>query len=207
MRVILSALLLLYTSGALAKDLGVHGELFEISEPDMLLYIEEKLRTLEGDGTLAKKQEEMQEHAKKRINRPKAVAGITHVQKYTKRYYDPTYVLKEDIKDADGDVIHKKGKRVNPLEIMPLSHRLIFIDGDDKEQVSFAFKESKAYLSKIILVKGNVGDLMREHKIRLYFDQMGILTSKFGIDKVPTVLSQSGTKVLLEEINPQEGRG
>ena len=47
----------------------------------------------------------------------------------------------------------------------------------------------------IILTKGNIIDLMKSEKIRLYFDQGGFLVKTFGIEGLPAIVYQDG-KVL-----------
>ena len=53
---------------------------------------------------------------------------------------------------------------------------------------------------KIILVKGNILDLMKDNKTRLYFDQGGVLTGKFGIKQVPAIVLQDELKLLIREM-------
>ena len=43
-------------------------------------------------------------------------------------------------------------------------------------------------------------DLMRQWQTRIYFDQGGILTAKFGITQVPAVIVQDGDRLRIEEV-------
>jgi conjugal transfer pilus assembly protein TraW len=50
--------------------------------------------------------------------------------------------VKETITDMQGNVIARKGDTVNPLDKVPFSQVLYFIDGDDKEQVNWIRSKS-----------------------------------------------------------------
>ena len=79
---------------------------------------------------------------------------------------------------------------------------MIFIDGDDEEQVDYALKRAKTDIvrHKIILVRGNIIDLMTKFKLRMYFDQKGILSKHFSLENFPTVISRDGDELKIEEI-------
>jgi conjugal transfer pilus assembly protein TraW len=128
--------------------------------------------------------------------------GIINAKENKEYFFDPTFILKEDLLDHKGQLIHKAGTKVNPLEQVPLSSDLIFINGDNLKQVEFALShyEAKASKAKIILVKGAPMKLQKEHKIWIYFDQNGILTSKFGISQVPAVVRQDKLRLKISEV-------
>jgi conjugal transfer pilus assembly protein TraW len=186
----------------MAKDFGVQGEVFEIGEPDMLEYIQAKLKQMERDGTLALKQKGMRRKAEKYVHRPLVSNRLEPTRTSKIWEYDPTYIVPEDIKDQDGNILYHKGYKYNPLEHRPLESNLVFIDGDEEQQVKWALNLAAAEgkLPKIILVNGEPLRLMKKHKIRMYFDQHNVLTKKFGITQVPAVVSQKGNKLSIEEI-------
>ena len=185
---------------AYAKDLGIVGQTFEIMEVDMLEYIKTRLGEMEQEGVLAQKQAEMKDRLGEYVNTPTPVEGIISTTNPKAWIFDPSYILQEDIKDQDGDIIHKKGTVVNPLDTVALPVNLLFIDGDSKEQVNWALNYSKSDICKIILVKGQPMELMKKHKLRVYFDQKGILIGRFGITQTPALVKQKGNKLLIEEI-------
>jgi len=49
-------------------------------------------------------------------------------------------------------------------------------------------------------VKGRVIDLMKKKKIRLYFDQTGVLVKKFSIKAVPASVEQEGKMLRVKEV-------
>ena len=198
-------------NAAKAVDLGTHGHTFEIQEPDLLKEMESKLHYLEESGELEKHKEILLKKAEKAIRTPFPVEEITKTTQERIWYYDPSISVPYDLKDHHGRVFHKKGTRINPLQYRSLSSALIFIDGRDEEQVSWARVPwvEKTYLNpnqkaKIILIAGSPFDLMETLKEPVYFDQGGTLTKKLGIKHVPAVVIQEGlklrvTKVALEE--------
>ena len=247
-----------------AKDFGVRGEVFEIKERYLLHWIKGKLKELEIKGELKKMQEFMQEQTRKSLFRPKAVEGISIVKANRSWIRDPTYQVKQDIVNHKGQVLHSKGKIINPLDFFDLPYDLLFIDGDDPDQMKWALGErlfnkplnkslnklfnkscseeegeekrirkSKKEIKrkekgeergkeigektgekreeskkkkpvKIILVKGAILKLIKENKLELYFDQQGVLTRYFGIQHVPSKVTQEGKSLKVEEIDLNE---
>ena len=197
----LLALLIQFTEISMAKDFGTQGHTFEIEEQDMLEFINSRLNELEKNGVLALKQEEMKAKSEQYINRPHPVENISPTTQEKTWEFDPTYIVGDkDIKDHEGKLIQAKGRVVNPLETQPLTHKLLFIDGDNKTEVKWALDYAKKAASKIILVKGSPIELMKQNKIRIYFDQKGVITKRFGITQVPALVAQKGTKLLIQEI-------
>ncbi len=204
MQVILSALLLLAFSSeeSVAKDYGIHGETYQISEKDFLQEIQEKLQAAKKDGKIAKFQDDLKKQMISGVNSPKAVEDITTATTSRQWFFDPSVSKPTDLKDQNGKVFYKAGTKVNPLDYISLTKAVIFIDGSDKTQMQWALKQHKIRKSqtKIILVRGQIIDLMKTTKVRLYFDQGGILTSKFGIKAVPAIVEQEGKVLKVREV-------
>lgn len=197
-----TVLIFLTTSQALAKDFGIRGNVFEIEEVDMLVYIKSKLAAMEKNGEIEKLNKEMEERTKKYVYEPTPVETISKAQERRVRTYDPTYTVEQNIYDQDGELMHERGKKINPLDHAPWPVTLLFIDGSDKEQVKWALEESNKSnkQSKIVLVKGRPVDLMKEYKIRFYFDQKGLISKRLGIEKVPSKVQQKGNMLeIIEE--------
>ena len=92
-----------------------------------------------------------------------------------------------------------KGQRFNPLHVVGMAHSFAFIDGDSADEVTWALRQGAADKLWIVLVKGSPTDRMKELKRRFYFDQQGVLTSRFGIEHTPALLVQKG-----EDLNNHE---
>lgn len=198
--VILLCCFIMLNGTALAKDFGVQGHTFEIKEEGFLSMIYRKLKGLDID----KENEKMRQLAKERIEEPEQVSGIRRTEKEQSFTYDPTYTLDKDAILPDGRVIYKAGIKVNPLDYLSLEKKLVFIDARDKEQVEW-FKEQKVEGSikledKLILVAGRPFDLEKELDSKVYFDQAGVLTSKFKIEQVPAIVQQEKKYLRITEV-------
>lgn len=176
-----------------AKDFGVEGHTYEIAEEDILKFIEKKL----AKADLEKLNNEMKSRTTNYVERPAAVRGITNAKEEKTLYYDPTYILQNDIRDHEGKLIHRAGTKINPLSYLPLREDLIFIDGDNKDQIRLALslRKKKAGKGKIILLKGSPLALQRKHKVWIYFDQAGIITRKLGITEIPAIVEQEDLRL------------
>jgi conjugal transfer pilus assembly protein TraW len=193
-----------------AKDFGVQGHTAMIQEEDLLEVLLLKLKVLERNGILAQTQEDLKARAVSRIKNPPRIQGIERTKKYHRFIFDPTITVPADIKDHKGTLIHKAGTKVNPLHYIPFKQTWFFIEGDDAHQVKWALdqvQESQAQgiegVFKIILVSGSPFDLSEQHGYRFYFDQLGKITSRMGIKRVPAKLRrdpQNHNVLLIEEI-------
>jgi conjugal transfer pilus assembly protein TraW len=205
-------------NSAQAKNFGVHGTIYPIEEQDPIALIQQKLKEMEKRGELEQHNKKLQKKTKEAVERPKPAQGITKAKKSRIFYFDPTYVVKEDIRDHIGKIIYFKGTKINPLETVNLSYFLLFIDGDDEQQKNWAKEkiqeacnngiESKDFpqscpggnIPKIILVKGAPLSLAEEWTMPVYFDQAGNLTKKLGIKHIPALVTQEKKLLRIEEI-------
>jgi conjugal transfer pilus assembly protein TraW len=186
------------TPPAAAKDFGQVGTVFSVIEPDLLRVIEAKLKAMQANGQIDAMNQRFKERAEAKVRRPDPVPGIELATRSHTWLYDPSIIIDHDIKDHKGNLIAAAGKRVNPLDYVKVPTPLVFIDGDDTAQVSWAIKrfDDKA---KLILVKGAPLDLMTKRQRRFYFDQAGTLTRKFGITHVPAIVVQAGSAMRVTE--------
>ena len=180
------------------KDKGVYGELFEIEEKDLLEEVMSKLKKLEENGELKGIQEGIQKRIVKNIEEPRSVEGVIKTKKARIFEFDPTIELTEDLKDQKGKIFARKGDKHNALDYITYSKTLLFIDGEDEEQIEWAkLKLLKHKKVKIILVKGKPLNLQERLKRPIYFDQYGIITKRVGVKQVPArVWQEEGKKVL-----------
>ena len=73
--VVIAFALTLMAEAVTAKDLGVRGAVWRITEPDLLLDIEARLEAMETTGELARMRREALERARERVEAPGRVAG------------------------------------------------------------------------------------------------------------------------------------
>jgi conjugal transfer pilus assembly protein TraW len=184
---------------AQAKDFGIQGHSFTITEEDFLEVINAKLKAVDWD----KFNQKIQDKTKDYVETPTAIKNITKAKESKEYFYDPTYVLDQDIYDYIGKLIHAKGTKVNPLEFSSLREDLIFIDGDDEAQIKFVLQQyrQKQEKLKIILVKGSPLKLQRKTKIWIYFDQGGVLTTKLNIKEIPAMVEQDELRLKINIID------
>ncbi|KKY64897.1 type-F conjugative transfer system protein TraW [Klebsiella aerogenes] len=188
-----------------AADLGTWGDLWPIQEQDMLSLITQRLEALEKSGRWGQEMEAFKERVKTNSQRPAPVEGIKKADKYEQRWFDPSIKLTEDLKDQNGVLFARKGQVLNPLKTVPFMQTLYFIDGDDPDQVAWMKRQVlETLISKIILVKGSIPDTSAALDSRIYFDQNGVLSQRFGLTSVPARITPapSGERLNIEYFPP-----
>lgn len=192
---------LLLSGPAAAKDLGTTGHLFEIGETDLIAFIQQRLKGMEESGELARMQRETEERVKAHAVRPAPVAGLSPATTDRTFTFDPTFTVGEDIRDMQGRFIARKGDKVNPLDKVSMNQILYFIDGDDRRQVAWVKRQLAGQVAfKVILVNGNVKEVSDALDEPVYFDQAGVLTTKFGFTHVPARVRQDGRVLKVDEL-------
>lgn len=191
---------------AQAKDLGTWGDTWPVAEQSFLTLIHDRLQSLQDSGQLAALQQQFQQRAEQHTLRPAPVEGLqTDTQAHT-RWYDPTFEARQDVADMQGQVFVHKGDRINPLDTLPLSTTLYFINGDDKRQVAWMKAQKPPTLTyKVILVNGNIRDAADSLSERIYFDQAGVLSRELGLKYIPAVVTQDGKRLKITSAAIAEG--
>ena len=188
--------LLLFILTAAPLIFAVDGHTFNIEEEDMAQAIFERLTSIterEVEELRLKAQEKIMTEAKA----PSAVRGLREATEYAAYYFDPTYMVKEEITDLTGNVIAYKGQTINPLKSIGSLQELLFFDGDNPDHVKWAKEHPEA---KWILVKGSPIELEEESIHPVFFDQGAALCRFFGLERIPTKISKSGDRLIIEEI-------
>lgn len=191
-------LTLAFPASLAARDYGQQGTVFPVIEPDLLAQIHARLTAMERSGETARLNEELKRRTLARVERPAPVAGVVRASHARRWIFDPTIKLAADIRGPNGELIHAAGTRVNPLDSVALRQDLLFLDGDDTDQLAWALRQEPQ--AKLILIKGAPLALMKARQRRFYFDQQGTLTQKFGITAVPARVRQQGRMLEVSEI-------
>lgn len=189
-----------FSSVAIARDYGQQGAVFAVTEIDLLKTIENKLKALQADGSIDRLNQELLRKTTAKVNRPDPVFGVGKAVETRSWIYDPSMVMDHDVSDTKGNIVARRGQRVNPLDMVTIRQALVFIDGDDAAQVSWALRRFSELNSKLIMVKGAPLEAMTKHQRRFYFDQGGSLVDRFGIQAVPAVVEQEGRVMRVREI-------
>ena len=187
-----------------AEEIGVVGPTYDIAEPDLLEVIQSRLGRMEKAGELARKQGEYRDRVVGAIEKPKPVPGLKATAAKRTYFVDPTWTLDRDIRGADGAFLFARGLKVNPLDHVSLREKLVFFDGRDRRQVSFARQllRNQDRAVKPILVAGEPLNLMRDWKRQVFYDQGGTLVRRLGIHQVPAVVTQDGKRLRVDEVLP-----
>ena len=197
------ALALASPAAATAKDLGVRGATWPVAEPDLLEQIETRLLEMQRSGELPRLETQARKRARIKLEEPDPVPGIAPAAEERSRLFDPAITVARDIRTSEGTVIAAAGTRVNPLERMPLTRDLLFVDGRRDAEIAWALAHERP--SKIVLLAGRPLDLMRRHQRPFFFDMDGRLAARFGLSLTPVLVEQAGTQLRITEI-PVEDR-
>jgi conjugal transfer pilus assembly protein TraW len=186
-----------------ARDLGVHGTVFKITENNLLHVIEQRLQKLKNTGQIEDAQQKIAKRIQAQMQSPQPNETIRHTSQPRQFLWDPTLIVEENIKDHQGNIIIHKGTRVNPLDHVSWGKPILLIDGEAKDQIEYAngFKDQK-----LILIKGKPIEFEQQLQRPIYFDQGGLIIKKFGIKQVPCRISQQGKHLLVEEIELKQAR-
>jgi conjugal transfer pilus assembly protein TraW len=189
-------------SGAQALDLGRIGPTYEIAEPHLLADIERRLQEKQRSGELQRLMEEARARSVAAVRSPAAVSGVSATRTARTFYVDPTFTLDRNVVDAQGRLMFAAGTRKNPLDVVSLSRRLLFFDARDARQVLRARELMAAGGSPIkpILTGGSYLDLMKAWRSPVYYDQQGVLVRRLGIQQVPALVSQEGSRLRIDEM-------
>lgn len=212
-------LLVFLGNGVKAADLGQKAQVFPIKEEAFTKMIKRKLENID----MEEHKRIMQEKTKDRVQNPVPVVGLVRARENRVFYHDPTYTLDEDAVLPCGKVLYRAGTKVNPLDHMDLDRRMIFIDARDEKQKEWLIdilnkplivrsedegekseNQETPIEDRVILVGGSPLKLIEEiseaHKEKIFFDQSGELTNKFGIKAIPAVVVQEKRFLKIEEI-------
>jgi conjugal transfer pilus assembly protein TraW len=183
-----------------AKDLGNFGEVFVVTEPDFLAALMDRLAAMEADGGLARMEREMQDRTRAYATRPRSTSNLPVALRPARFTVDLSIRLDRDLSDDEGRVFATAGTVVNPLAHSAFRKAILFIDGDDADQVAWALRSGTEIDSLIVLTRGAPLELMRKHGRRFWFDQDGILAAKFQIARLPSRVTRADPVMQVEEV-------
>lgn len=184
----------------------VVGPSYEISEPDMILEIQAKLKADKASGVLDAKISEGIERAKRSIVEPPPVAGLSLTERRRTFLWDPTVYAEHDVVDPySGKVVVPAGTRLNPLDKMAWPGIWLFLDAKQPEQLAWARTKlaSTQLATTIVLVGGDVAKTSKSLQRQIFFDQGGVLVRKFAISHTPATVQQEGSALRITEELPQ----
>jgi len=185
------------------KDLGVHGKTYPVVENDFYEWLMSKLEEKGKNFTPPSKEDVRRMVEKKLI--VSEFDDIRSCQENTTRAVDLTIILDHDIKDSSGNVIHSKGKTVNPLDYRDMRRDYFFLDVDNLTQVKMFIQEAANRPMQPMAIAGNLSHFYENVKRNGIEIPAGkstqLMLDRFQIRCAPTLVRQKGK--MLEVIEYQ----
>ncbi len=182
---------------ALAKNLGVEGDIWPVKEKSLLKVMELKASELNTE-EMAR---QWQGRARSYSDRPRAL-DLKRGEKRKTYRYTPVASVHKDILDRNGNMLVPVNQSINVLTLMPdYQPELIFLNADDKAQLRWAWMQAKKSRRSLrfILTGGSVSIAENILKSTVYFDQSGVICNRFSITQVPARVRREGNDLLIEE--------
>ena len=192
--VLASVFFIQFPVAAAGKDLGVHGQLYEIKEEDMLSYVRRKAREISmaalRESVEKKVRESWAEHSFVSLNIPSATEERV-------RYVDPSVNVQNPLRDHTGAMIFPAGA-VNPLDHISLSKSILVLRED---QVKRALEETGKRGEKPVLLLTD-GDIRRTSLLagQTVYKATPFMLRRIGVEKVPSLVEQEGRKLRVREM-------
>ncbi|MEW8701731.1 MAG: type-F conjugative transfer system protein TraW [Candidatus Thiodiazotropha sp.] len=190
-------------AGATHAAPEVIGPVYPVSEPDMVVWLKERAGKYFTPERLAALEAEQRQATRGYAESPPGTTLPRTTEPVT-RWFDPSITVPYDLRDQDGQLIHAAGTTINPLQWRSLTQRLLFLDGTDEDQVSWAESQlaDKQWQVKPILVAGAPLELGRRWQRPVFFDQHGLLIGKLGIEQLPAIVRQEELRLRIDEVVP-----
>lgn len=180
-------------SASCAKDLGVQGTVWPITERDIRELVIESAARADWKDVQKDMKESANSYAGRLPSRTMPVAAKTET-----RWIDPSIKVDSDIKvpvkQANGEfvwqVLHKAGTTVNPLSVTRPNNAMLFFSGTDREQVALMkrlWAAAPGMIMPIDVSGANVQKLSETAGFPVFYAHDAML-SRFNIDRAPSLL-------------------
>jgi conjugal transfer pilus assembly protein TraW len=185
---------LLQASVSYASVVGSEGATYPIAERDALQEVKERVAQVDWSRHFQRLRKSLKSFRPENLQPlPKAKSNRTFT-------VDMTYTLEFDIPDGKGGILYPKGYTFNPLDYAGLQNVLVFIDGQDRNQVEW-FRGS-GYAKDpgvMLLLTGGSYIALSEKLQRPVFYATRQIVGRFRLQAVPSVLYQRGRLVEVRE--------
>ena len=174
------------------EHLGIYGRVYPIKEKSIL----ERLRSAKPPHI------HREEIEKKLLKAAEVDLGLPAAKAL--RVYEDRLIFRapRDLR-VGGRLIVKKGSVVNVLEKITLNRVYVFLDDYMlKDFVSFAEK----YPTTFLITRGNVLEVRKRYPDLTIYMALPVMVEKLKIKAVPTVVYQSGDRLVKVEVPWAEGR-
>jgi conjugal transfer pilus assembly protein TraW len=184
----------------------VRGPVVAISEPDLIEELQRRLAALDLGA--------LRDAAIGRFWQRAAFETLPVATQPRERAIDPTLTAGADLKLPDGTTLIQAGQRVNPLDHLPFTQRLIVFDAADPGQVETAQRlgATAGAARPLYLASGfdraQGWDGLRAVENRLdapvYLLTPEVRT-RFALERVPATVEAQGRVFLVREVPPERG--
>lgn len=177
------------------------GQSYDFAERDIIELIHEHIA--KNQDKINARAEKDKEKAKESVKnfKPKGLVPLEPATQDRVFYPPLEYTLQEDIVDANGRVLYKKGYTFNPADYVTLNYAMIVIDATNKREIEWLKKSdylnSIAY--RILLSDGSYYEMMNELQQEVFY-LMPEIRKKFQIQKTPSIIKQVENKIEVKEI-------
>ena len=192
------------------------GELYAVTEPDILSVIEDRAKKYDWEGAYARARARAAQNLKPNFDLPTVVQDAMD-------YFVPTFTVPEDITgpgpNGKGTVlIAKAGQVIRLLDHTKLQTAVIALDATDERQVRLvqSWLRRPEYLNADVFIVGSSVQAKKQGKVvmeelatkfnRPVFPLMKRLGERFGLQAVPAIVEQEGDRLRIRYFNPQ-GKG
>ena len=163
------------------------GRTYLIEEPDILSYIEEKVKNYDFEADIAK--------AKEQIISDRFADTLVESEEDLEYLVDPTTHFKKPMYYKD-EVIVSPGQAINPLKFITLSKKYIVIDSTSKAQIEIA-KQWQSEFNNVVVITNKMPDSQEDYlKLNEQFGTVQeldpLLTRRFALKHVPSLIEQQG---------------
>ncbi len=182
-------------------DRGRIGPSYVIAEADMMQLIEERITQTDWRA--------LKEQAYARFWSGQQLPVLPAARMDRERLFDPSVVVREDIRSADGRIVARAGQRFNPQAIMPLRSTWFVFDASDPRQVERVASElAKLGNTRTVLMTTRLEPGEEWAQLRRIEDRFGQplslatsqLLERFGIERLPARVSGRGSQLVIAEL-------
>ena len=186
---------------------------YKIAEKDLLDEIMNEVSRVDWQAINRKMQKKILDYT------PPTSFFLAKAKEHKVRYFDPTWYLPFDVKDAYGNILWPKGTAINPLEKIPEAvwkkKVIIALDLQDRYQRAYALDYIKNHRDRDIVLLADkhsdlkqITDFMKQSGFFSVYSLTRLVAERLGVDKalsVVTFVRKNGKPVIrIEEIPEKE---
>ena len=191
-----------------AGDLGVLGPPVEVVEPDLIEVLQAKAKDFDLEGYKRRARDEFWSKAR--------FDELPEATERRVRSIDLTVVVTKPITDAQGRVLVEAGRRINPLDKLPFTQRLVVFDARSPGQVAIAAKlaaevQGRRRVTLVMTAMDREGSWEGLDRLEQRVDgPVYLLTpdikSRFKLERVPALIESDGRAFVVTEIPPEKDK-